>query len=733
MNIKVKDTFYSKATTGAGVMSRVPLSSPHFSSDQLSTNLYKKRPLKSNSQNLSFEGLFYKPVIDEATKAVRVFDADEILELTQKHLGSSAKKLFESVRDSKLTNEMFSVNEKNQVQFHKKSMLKLIIDGMLYPITILPADALNGIVGALTRIKPLKNWAEGIHNSPMFKNIRQRSKIDSKVNALRGLFETVEDNKGKSTEELSSVLFQRSVKMFDSKTGNYDTKHERSLNRIVSGMVPAAFLANDAYNLSRMCDDNKKEAKQEKKIRFRQEVSRVGVSAYLTLVTMGALSKYINNSKLGIVLMTGSTVLFTEMFSRLTNGKHIVRLSPEKAKAINAKEAGEEAEIHNDYKSIFFKSAEPRKSFIAFNSSQPTRFKGGEAQAKKEPLLSFSSIMKASAIVIATGFSIKLLRKIPAIDKPIKNFFAAVKKQHRKLTMNEDYSIEKSRFDEILAQLKQQGFDSLALKYEEIAKNANAIQGARLHLGAKSKKIKPVFDFVIAPFKFAYDAISLPYRLVDNVVKSFLPKVPEVAKSTLELDVKALQDSIENIGKEALRKNLDPEKFKTYVNDNILKAFNVDNMSGISNSELSNLAKVSAAAATLWFLMADNYNMVMLKSNGTDKDGAELKFKERFVQESSRLFYQTLLIQLFNDTFKSQYHRSLWGMTWITASCTLIGEALTRKSVGVPLGEHSRDEIFEFEKERQNTTGFLKSYYNFMSRLTGKKSLAEMQEMKQGK
>ncbi|MFQ8625239.1 MAG: hypothetical protein ACLSA2_01545 [Candidatus Gastranaerophilaceae bacterium] len=81
----------------------------------------------------------------------------------------------------------------------------------------------------------------------MFKNIRQRSKIDAKVNSLRGLFKTAQDLKGKTEEEISSAMFQRSVKMFDPGTGNYDTKHERSLNRLVSGLPPAIFLANDAY------------------------------------------------------------------------------------------------------------------------------------------------------------------------------------------------------------------------------------------------------------------------------------------------------------------------------------------------------------------------------------------------------------------------------------------------------------------------------------------------------
>ena len=188
-------------------------------------------------------------------------------------------------------------------------------------------------------------------------------------------------------------------------------------------------------------------------------------------------------------------------------------------------------------------------------------------------------------------------------------------------------------------------------------------------------------------------------------------------------DVSSLAKSIENIGREAKKKNLSPEKFQSYVKDNILKAFNVDTMSNISNSELSNLAKTAASIATIWFLMTDNYNMVMLKSNGNDVEGAKTKFTERFVQEGSRLFYQTLLIDLFNSTFRSQYNKSLFGMSWISVTNTTLGEWLTRASVGVPVGTHSRDSLLEIEQKQENATGLKKKYFNFMKRLTGKRSI----------
>ena len=203
------------------------------------------------------------------------------------------------------------------------------------------------------------------------------------------------------------------------------------------------------------------------------------------------------------------------------------------------------------------------------------------------------------------------------------------------------------------------------------------------------------------------------------IAKELAEKKSKTEKAILE----EFRNAIDRIGREALKKDYDQKAFKSFVSDMTLKAFNVDSLSNISNSDLSNLAKTASTAATLWFLMTDNYNMVMLKSNGNDTEGADTKFKERFVQEGSRLFYQTLLIDLFNSTFRNQYNRSLGGMSWITLVDTTLGEILTRKSVGTPIKAHTRDELIALEDEQNNATGFLKGYYNFMKRLTGKRPI----------
>ena len=726
-----------------------------------------KRPSKNNSQNLSFEGL-------SLYKQVGKFGLDTFEQFSKEHIGGRGKKLLDEVLQSDFAKKNLFKIDGNEVTIQRKTVPHLIWDGIIYPLKVLPGDILNGIVSGLRKVPGIGKTAETWYNNKFFQDIRMRSKIDNKADTLRGLFETqsklLKDLKeGKITkEQFNSQLFEYQSKSFNSKAGNYDTKHERALVRIVSGMPPAIFLANDAYNLSRMMDDDHGEAKKEKKTRFRQEVNRVGLNAYITLVTLGALQKFINNSVAGTFITTFFTTLFTESYSRLKNGKHISRLTPEQARAENIKNKAQEAKIKPD---MSFK-ADPKHA---------------DNKEKPKPLLSFNTLMKASAVVIAAGFGIKALRKNVKIDALYDDFMRPFNKLYKKWTEVPDYKMELSRFNKIVEVLEENGFNDIAEKYRSVALHKTNSDGT-ISLGKKDKKIKPLVNFIRAPFKFVWSTVTLPYRFANMAVNGLTPKAvkeasdlkfynkkadylrelvqeatqngkaqdrikdlqsaaddyikkasaiekkinkiastpEEIEKEVLKNNIKFLSDSIEFIGKQAVKDGktkFDAKQFEKFVTENSLKGFNEVSRSKVSNADLANLAKVAGTAATLWFLMTDNYNMVMLKSNGNDKDGADTKFKERFVQEGSRLFYQTLLIDLFNSTFSAQYNKSLLGASWITMTNTTLGEILTRKSVGVPITSHTRDELVALEDDKNNATGFLKGYYNFMQRLTGKRDI----------
>ena len=736
-----------------------------------------KRPLNTNHHDLSFEGLSFMPRLYKPLE--KTYSKKEFLEFTRKYLGDMGEELLENVTivHRKRTNKLISMDGDN-ITIHKKTIPHLAWDGILYPFKILPGDVLNGLVEMAGKIPGLKGWSEKTLKLPMFKNIRQRSKIDKKVNSLVGMItyrenklkdaiegykkvhgiapdeKALEEIKANVEKNMQSSVFQTITKPFDYKTGNYDTKHERALNRLVSGLPPAIFLANDAYNLSRMMDDDPKAAEKERKTRFKQETSRILTSGYLTLITMGAFQKFINKSKFGIVLTTGITVLVTEMFSRLSNGKHITRLTPEQARKINEKEHAPEAQI------------KPVDNKGQVSSTGSPAQKDDKIKEQQKPLLSFDTLMKASAGVLALGYAIKGFKNIPAIKNAALKFFENMDADKlNKLGVNKEklsldnavktfedkviyrpftqsyknitstaYHVAPAKFDATIMVLRKNGYEQLADQYEKVGKSAiKNIDGKEfLDLGSRDKmfkvfgkdvSVKPFVNFVIAPFKFMWNTVTLPYWMVDEKIGNLFRKAKPKSKPK---DIDALATSFDKISKKAqafANGKMTPEQFEDFIKINMTNAFNRDSMSNVSNAELSNLAKTAASVATIWFLMTDNYNMVMLKSNGNDKDGANTKFKERFVQEGSRLFYQTLLIDLFNSTFRNSYNASLLGMSWVTLADTTLGEILTRSSVGIPVKAHTRDELIDIETKQNNSTGFKKKYYNFMQRLTGKRSI----------
>ena len=136
------------------------------------------------------------------------------------------------------------------------------------------------------------------------------------------------------------------------------------------------------------------------------------------------------------------------------------------------------------------------------------------------------------------------------------------------------------------------------------------------------------------------------------------------------------------------------------------------------------MTKLFASTVTTWFLIADDYNMVMMKSLGQDEAGASLKAKERFQQRITGIFYQTLFIDLFNNTFRKLYHASLLGMSAVTGACTFVCEIFTRKSIGKPVSKMSRDEINELEYKNIHAPGLKGKYFRFMTDLTGKKAVS---------
>ena len=158
-----------------------------------------ERPLNNNHHDLSFKGLSFMPRLYKPLE--KTYSKKEFLDFTRKYLGDMGEELLDNVTivHRKRTNKLISMDGDN-ITIHKKTIPHLAWDGILYPFKILPGDILNGLVEMSGKIPGLKGWSERTLKLPMFKNIRQRSKIDKKVNSLVGLI-TYRENKFKDAIE----------------------------------------------------------------------------------------------------------------------------------------------------------------------------------------------------------------------------------------------------------------------------------------------------------------------------------------------------------------------------------------------------------------------------------------------------------------------------------------------------------------------------------------------------
>ena len=887
---------------------------------QFSDNIIET-PLKRESDSNSFKGVSFKG-LESIKKAFALYNNKEYnlknsLEFLYRYIGRAPVALEENTsRWKEIAKYITKSADGTDVTIREKNWTKQLIDAAISPITDIPFR----IVASLKKSffsgkKAAQNVAA--ENGNILKNQMETLDNPDIVNSMIGYMDSAKKYQYDSDNIRSAGLMSNALKMFDKKSGNYNAVHERALTRIVTGFIPAFFLANDAYNLSRICDDDPDKADKERKLRFNQETKRVLSNAYLQLITLGALSKWINKSKGTFIGVTALTVIITEAFSRLSNGKKIHMINKEEAIEMNKKEGV----LPADYDPEKAKKEKKTLSNPAFKSSQVFQGFGiasdmplaqmsenisykAKMNTESKPLLSPGTIAKwfvgtiAIAFALKQGKSIKLkngaelgdylkvvskiydkifdaitktdykisrieyqkiINKLKEYDEVVGNYFETVINRYQKTkklesvagdfskvlkaaglddlakqfehianlklnktfkdipvnnaaneyikdrnkgiitkSLNELFGImEKNNLHEQVKQLKEIILDKNGIvntdnynkakklihkiaedyeftfenrfKIDDAAENLklfneavsklrninpeaaqsyadiieNAAKEELVSLGKKNiPVIKELADFVTEPVKFIWGTITLPYKHFAKYIANWIK--PEAILPEYVKEQELVATTISRITKKPFFKlpmifgehkgiaKIDYAKddFAEYMNKQFNKGFNTTTMSSLSNSDLSALAKNTSTAATIWFLMTDNHNMVMQKSNGENKQQAVTKAKERLVQETSRTFYNVMFINLFNNTFRSLYNSSLFGAQTVNTASTLVGEYLNRTLIGMPVKKQTRDEIIDKEYKHITDPGIKGDFFRFMSRLTGKKVLSQREQNK---
>lgn len=646
------------------------------SAKQAKTNFADFCISQNTSSQVSFTGL---PKVSEA---IEKFGED---------FGVAAKNHFKEIieKANKLENSGLTIKD-NSITFRDQTYLEKALDILFYPVKQMPFDLTNATIGGLKKIPGIKksSWINNLYDSELLTKKRDISKNKSNVAAIQHYFELL-------TEGNNCKRFCEGHKRLAPLMPNYNSETERSLNRLVTGIIPAFFLANDAYNLSIYMNNNKSLAKEEKKRRFNQEVIRIGITSAATYAVMSMFAKQCNKSIPLTASITAGIVLVSEVMGRLIAGNPVLPVGVQRAK---------------EY-------AEKRKEIKQNNISEPAQQQATENKPVKKEILTLNNILKTIAGLIVFGFATEKVSNIPKIKGYLQDF----SKKYKKLYMK-DFIISRDEFSKITKKLKDNGFNEIANRYE---RSIEGEKGKNVKLGSTKDKTKYILihQILTFPVRFTWSVLTLPYN---SLVKPLIKMVKKEPKLEKKLDkIEMLQNSIRFLEK---IKNDASSEFTRKINEKLISSFDNLTKSSYQNSDLNVIVKTAQSAVTTGFLIADNYNMVMIDSEGENKNLAKQKAKERAIQRGARLTYEAFIIKMILDMFAGACNASLLAALGVSGALRVVTEMVERKAVGLPLGESTQEEIKENEIEHLNATGLKGVYFRAMAKLTGKSSIGEKQK-----
>lgn len=697
----------------------------------------------------------------QAKLSFKGLKVEEAIKIFEEEVGTSAAEHLKATIERVLSKKNTGMSIENGIlNFEKDTFGGKLYRAIIDPLIYLPVDLVNSTFRLFKKSPGLKNakFIDSWLGKGILKSRSDALEDFSNTMAIKHCFDLLGDATGRDK------VLKESLKRFKMGVSPYTVKSERTWTRLVSGLIPAFFLANDAYNLSMYVNNNKDLAKKEKKRRFNQEVARVLITAAATFGTLGFFSKKVSSNPTSATAIIAALTFGSELIGRMLVGTPVYPLGKNGTQKY-AKLQHKDKLIHDDDK------------------------KAGEQKTKKKEKSASSYALKLLGGMVIAGFLIDKHQNIKPVRKIVNNLASKYKEFFAK-----DYTISRKEFDVIIARLRENGFEQIAEHYEGLLngtiENGNLtikeriqvereienrieqnlpdelittskelkeaqekvrenvfrpdiikdlgfnqndntdiinISGDLKDLFNKRTNVDKVKDNIIngvlaLPVKFAWEVLNMPYKYVVKPLIEIPIKGRKllVGKEAVSNNEELFRQSIE-----FLRKNINAPDFKEKVNKHIIDSFDNVNKSNISGADLAGSAKIAVSTVTSGFLILDNYNMVMIDSEGKEKDLAGQKAKERTLQRIVRIAYGACLIKLFNGLFKSQYDTSLLGAEAVTLGNTLITETLERKSVGLPLHESTREEIIEKDNETLNSSGLKGLYFRFMSKLTGKKPLSE--------
>ncbi len=744
--------------------------------------------LNSHASDISFRGKSPSGILKKLTKSTSVFsNANQKEKLINDLFGGELVKiqdeLFEiwgkkgyEARIKKTANDVITLTD--------DGILPKFFKSALYPVKDLWLDITNWALGGLSKvkkIKPVSNFAKkGLELGPLKKRANTK-KAEELFCIIQGAYADISKGEApvqrkaikKVTQKLTGALpqaevgkkngaetiLQNMLHATGSVKGNYKTADERTINRICTGLVSASMAGIDFYNISRMQNDDDALAKKSQKKRFKQESSRILMSAAMTFLTLGALSKYANANKyIALATITGTT-LVSEVLSRIFGGMPLRPLSPDEAriyaqnqhgkkkakKSDKADKVVEQPKVINskDTPEIFtkFLTGSQNVSQSANNSvaakPQEMKFKGADKEKTKEKeadILNLSNFLKLLGGLFGAGMVVCIARcRSKRFDEMLKRVRRGMDDAYDMIT-KKDYLVPLDRLNSIVNKIdKDYNMHQYAQKYREainsddykrVIKKIGGKDVEYIKLGSVDKKvIAPLVKAITYPFGFVWGVIRFPVKTVRTI---FQKEGAKGSSGVKKEDLIGFYKTFDKAVKKAESGKMTDNELQNYIKRKIIMS--VEDKTGKSTYKNSSLAAISRPFVTLiasYFFVNDYRNEVLIASQGKDVEGANAVAKERIMHKVSNFFFNSMFMNLFNSVFETAYHGSLIGAGAVAAATEFTNENTIRKSIGVPTRKMTKAQIEEHDRQNLTRDDFWGKYFRFMSKLTGKKTISQ--------
>jgi|GEM_PF-6851725 len=433
--------------------------------------------------------------------------------------------------------------------------------------------------------------------------------------------------------------------------------------RIITGIIPAWFIANDFYNLKIQNSDKKDKAKDEWSSKFKQESSRVGIEAYQSYIINSTFERLVNKSLPASVILNISSIASSNVLSRLFTGRPILPVDVNAA--VKLREEHENKKAH-------------KASAPAFGANSGGIMSGIRNYFKK--------LDKQFAAACPAKMPIKEFEeaymKVRELEKNDARKMLKIVVIEMGLTVDKSERLNLQHIKEAAA--KKSGKDK-----DKVIVGTNWVY----------RYSKNLLNFVKLPFEIVGDL----GRFALNIGRKIIGKTPVTKQKEScfypELFVKNIIKWA-NDAHSTHKNNLDEAK-KMYGGN---KNFFGPKIMSYGTDKLSTAMKLTGFT-TVPFLAVDAYNVTLGETQ--DKDNSREQTKQRILQDSTRQGVSYWITNGFNKLFKAFSNASLYGSAGVLGVQALVYESVTRKLVGQPLVPVSHEKMVEIESKRSKSKNWI--------------------------